>query len=128
MNAHGNCLCGKTEVKVKQLKKTVIACHCNMCRKQAAGPIFYSDAKKPQSYEFLDSSTVQIYNSSDWAERAFCSNCGTFLFTRYKKNGDTHFNIELFDEQKNEADFKLQIHVGDKANYYEFANETRKIN
>lgn len=126
MNGHGKCLCGKTEVEVKGLKKMVIACHCSMCRKQAAGPIFYSDAIKTDKYNFIESSAMKIYPSSDWAERAFCEECGTFLFTRYKETGKTHFNIELFDDIEG-LEFKLQIHTKDKPEYYDFKNKTRMV-
>ncbi|WP_440895258.1 GFA family protein [Amphibacillus sp. Q70] len=126
MEYQGKCLCGKTEVDVSGLKNTVIACHCGMCRKQAAGPIFYSDAVKKNNYSFSEASAVKIFASSDWAERAFCQECGTFLFTRYLKNGNTHFNIELFDGIE-ALDFKLQIHTKDKAAYYDFDNKTRMV-
>lgn len=120
----GKCLCGKTVVEITGLKNNMIACHCGRCRKQGAGPILYTDAVKEKKYNFLDISALKIYPSTDWAERAFCSECGTFLFTRYTKNGNTHFNIELFDELE-DLEFKLQIHTKDKPDYYDFKNKTR---
>lgn len=121
----GQCICGKIQVEVNNLKNTVIACHCSMCRKQAAGPIFYSDTVKATDYSFSKNSELTIYDSSDWAERGTCRECGTFLFTRYTENTNTHFNIELFNEMKKK--FALEIHVADKADYYEFSNTTRQV-
>lgn len=123
MENTGKCLCGITEVKVTNLKNHVIACHCGMCRRQAAGPIFYSEAVKRNDYSFSETSKLKLFSSSDWAERAFCEACGTFIFTRYHENGNTHFNIELF-EGIEKLNFKLQIHTNDKPDYYEFENKT----
>lgn len=112
----GQCLCGKTQVEVNNLKNNVIACHCSMCRKQAAGQIFYSDAVKSTDYSFSKKSELTIYDSSDWAERGTCRECGTFLFTRYKENANTHFNIELFDEL--ETTTLIEIHKQDEPDFY----------
>ena len=113
---NGKCLCGNTVLEVKELKGKVYVCHCGMCRKQAAGPIFYTDALKEGQYKFRESSTVSVYDSSNWAERGFCQSCGTFLFTRYKKDSTTHFNAELFDEM--EPTELVEIHKEEEPEFY----------
>lgn len=112
----GKCLCGDTQVEVKALKSSVIVCHCSMCVKQAAGPLFYSDAVKEKDYHFSETSEVSTYESSHHAERGFCGKCGTFVFMRYKKNTNTHFNIELFEEL--DKSILSEIHLKDKKGYY----------
>lgn len=112
----GHCLCGKTQVKADFMKEEIIVCHCSVCLKQAAGPIFYSNKLMMKDYQFTKTSEVTIFNSSAWAERGFCQSCGTFLFTRYKEDGSTYFNIELF-EDIDKTIFK-EIHLEDKRDYY----------
>jgi hypothetical protein len=112
----GKCLCGNTVLEVKELKGKGYLCHCGMCRKQAAGPIVYTDAYKEGEYQFGESSTVSVYDSSDWAERAFCQSCGTFMYLRYKKDNTIHFNAELFDEIG--LTEIIEIHKEDEPEFY----------
>lgn len=69
---------------------------------------------------------VQIYSSSDWAERGFCARCGTHLFYRLKKDAFYAVSIGLFDEGKNWP-FTLQVFVDDKPDNYDFSNVTRTM-
>ncbi len=112
----GSCLCGETQVEVQIMSGSVIVCHCSMCVKQAAGPLFYSDAVKEKDYHFSKTSEVYTYKSSHHAERGFCKKCGTFLFMRYNKNTNTHFNIELFEEL--DKSIVSEIHLKDKKECY----------
>lgn len=112
----GKCLCGKTQVTADFMKEQIIVCHCSMCLKQAAGPIFYSQRLLKKDYDFTDRSEVNTFDSSKEAERGFCQSCGTFLFMRYKKDTSTYFNIELFDEI--EKTISKEIHLKDKRDYY----------
>lgn len=114
--AKGSCLCGKTQVNTDFIKEQIIVCHCSMCIKQAAGPIFYSYRLQMKDYLFTETSEVSLFDSSEWAVRGFCQSCGTFLFTRYKKDNSTYFNIELFDEI--DKSIAKEIHVKDKRDYY----------
>lgn len=112
----GSCLCGKTQVNADFMKNEIIVCHCSMCLKQAAGPIFYSYGLSLADYRFTETSEVAIFASSENAERGFCQSCGTFLFMRYKKDTSTYFNIELFDEI--DKSLAKEIHLKDKKGYY----------
>lgn len=116
----GNCLCGKAQVTADFMKEKIIVCHCSMCLKQAAGPIFYSHKLLMTDYQFTKELPVAIFESSECAERGFCQSCGTFLFTRYKKDKSTYFNIELFDEI--DKTISKEIHLKDKRDYYSLAN------
>lgn len=49
---------------------------------------------------FKDESRIKIYDSSEWAERGFCVECGSGLFYRLKSNGMTILNIGLFDDKE----------------------------
>ena len=70
-----------------------------------------------------DATNLGVYRSSEWAERAFCKQCGTPLFYRLV-NQNLHFvSAEAFDDRNGYA-FKSQIFIDEKPPYYDFANKT----
>ncbi len=75
---------------------------------------------------FENESNVSIYNSSDWAERGFCKNCGSHLFYRLKENKQYFIPAGIF-ENTDEFIFDHQVFIDNKPDYYEFANETKNM-
>jgi len=69
---------------------------------------------------------ISVYNSSAWAERGFCSRCGTHLFYRMKQNNQYIVPAGLFDQSDN-FQFDQQIFIDEKPEYYEFANHTHNM-
>lgn len=65
------------------------------------------------------------YQSSDWAERGFCSSCGTHLFYHLLPNNEYILPAGLFQDQ----DFQLsnEIFIDEKPEFYEFSNQTTKL-
>ncbi len=47
---------------------------------------------------------ITVYDSSEWAERGFCSKCGTHLYYKLKESGQFIMTVGLFD---NEEGFKF---------------------
>ena len=122
--ARGQCLCGKVEVHVPSTTSKVAACHCNMCRKWSGGPLLGVDCEN--AIDIVGEEYVSVYESSEWAERAFCSQCGTHLFYKLKK--DNHYSVPagLFNADV-ELKFNLQIFTDEKPGYYEFSNKTMNM-
>ena len=71
----GKCLCGAVAFSASIAKPHVGACHCNMCRKWGSGPFMEVDCGTDVSYK--GGENISTFSSSDWAERGFCSKCGT---------------------------------------------------
>lgn len=69
---------------------------------------------------------VATYASSDWAERSFCSRCGTHLFYRLKSQGTHYVPVGLL-EGVDDLRFHMQIFVDRKPPNYAFANETARM-
>ena len=69
---------------------------------------------------------VAAYDSSAWAERGFCSKCGTHLFYRLKDTQQYVIPIGLLDGDP-EVLFDSQIFIDEKPGYYSFANETENM-
>lgn len=120
---HGHCLCGVVSVRTPVVTD-VEACHCGMCRRWGGGP-FLSVHIGPD-VEITGEEHITWFDSSEWAERGFCRHCGTHLF--YKVKLTRHYIVPagLFTDQS-VFEFKEQILVDRKPDYYEFANQTRML-
>lgn len=116
---NGQCLCGAVRITAPDARETS-ACHCGMCRRWGGGPLLVVHAGKEAS--FSGDEHITAYGSSEWAERAFCKECGTHLYYKLKSTDDYFIPAGLFDTQ----DFELasQIYIDKKPAYYDFANDT----
>jgi len=74
------CLCGGVEVHLSNLPNTVGVCHCAMCRRWTSGP--WMAVQAPGST--ISGDTLAVFSSSAFAERGFCSRCGTHILHRPK--------------------------------------------
>jgi hypothetical protein len=121
----GSCLCGAVKFSAPLKNEHVDACHCSQCRQWGGGP--FMNVMAAQAPVFEDDSQLGIYESSDWAERLFCKNCGSSLMWRMKSNPDmvaiAAFAVPLSDQ----ADFRLQVFTDSKPGFYAFANDTREM-
>ena len=82
MTATGRCLCGTVNFEAENVDTHVHGCHCSMCRNWSGGPVLAANAG---SVVFGGSEHIGRYDSSEWAERGFCSRCGSNLFYRLKE-------------------------------------------
>jgi hypothetical protein len=69
---------------------------------------------------------IRTFRSSDWAERAFCSVCGTHLYYRLLPTDDHILSVGLFQDGP-EFQFREQIFIDQKPGSYDFANDTSKL-
>ena len=118
----GHCLCGKVSITAKNAGRDVGACHCRMCRRWGGGPFMEIDCGADVDID--GEGTVSVFDSSEWAERGFCSNCGTHLFYRLKESGQHMVPVGLFEDSASLV-FKGQVFIDEKPDYYDFANETK---
>jgi hypothetical protein len=72
--------------------------------------------------EFKGTESIGVYSSSQWAERAFCKNCGTHLYYKLLATGEYFVPAGAFES----SDFELssQIYIDKKPSYYSFSNQT----
>ncbi len=85
VSGESTCLCGSVKIKIKNIRPKVLVCHCDMCRKWSGGPALALQCGTEVGMEGMEN--VHIFDSSAWAERGFCANCGTHLFYRIKDSG-----------------------------------------
>ena len=123
LNLEGKCLCGAVKLTATAKKPSVVACHCDMCRRWSAGPFM---ALNCQTVIFEGEENVNRIRSSDWAERGFCAQCGSNLFYHIVDSGDYQVAAGLFNDQSM-LRLSLQVFTDHKPAFYEFANETKMM-
>jgi hypothetical protein len=74
----GACLCKAVTFTADGVASQFSACHCGMCRRWNGGAPYFAVAVA--SVAFATSEHIGRYESSPWAERGFCTRCGTHLF------------------------------------------------
>ncbi len=121
---NGQCLCGAVSVTVESIDPKAGVCHCGMCRKWGGGPFIAVDCGT--AVNFKGEEHITAFQSSEWAERGFCNQCGTHLFYRLIKNQQYIMPADLFDGGP-ELKLDHEIFIDEKPEYYSFANETRKM-
>lgn len=120
----GQCLCGSIRISASSDSNSVGACHCKSCRRWGGGPFLEIDCG--QAVTIDGEEHLAVFDSSDWAERGFCRNCGSHLFYRLKESGQHMVPIGLFDDRDDLA-FTHQVFIDEKPLYYHFGNDTREM-
>jgi hypothetical protein len=69
---------------------------------------------------------VGVYDSSDWAERAFCKKCGSNLYYHIKGTDEYQISLGVFGNSIAPR-LTLQVFIDDKPDNYEFANKTKNL-
>ncbi|ANF56798.1 GFA family protein [Halotalea alkalilenta] len=124
MEYRGGCLCGAVQLYVMVDGHKVGACHCAMCRKWGGGPLLALENVLGLRLEGEEA--VSVYASSNWAERGFCSHCGTHLFYRLKDGGHYAVPVGLLEV---DDDWVLdeEIFIESQPPYYAFSNQTKRL-
>ncbi|TDR18454.1 GFA family protein [Marinicella litoralis] len=122
--SHGGCLCGAVTLLATTVKPMVGACHCNMCRKWVGGPFMAVDCGSEVG--FIGHEYIGRYASSEWAERGFCTQCGSALFYKLKESGQYMLAAGILDLE-NQLHFDHQVFIDEKPNYYCFSNKTKNM-
>lgn len=124
IGSKGSCICGAVSFTAGQMSKSVGACHCSTCRKWGGGPLLAVDCAT--DVDIAGSEHVGTYQSSDWAERGFCKQCGSHLFYKLKANGQYIMPVGLFDNG-DAFIFDHQVFIEEKPDYYCFSNQTKDM-
>jgi len=124
INLTGKCLCGAVRLTANTVDPKGGACHCGMCRRWGGGPFMATDCGTDILFEGEE--YIAIFNSSDWADRGFCKQCGSHLFYRLKENNQYYIPIGLFDDE-GQFVFESQVFIDKKPAYYSFAEKTKDM-
>ena len=120
----GQCLCGAVKFRATPKTADVGVCHCSMCRRISAGPFFAIDCGDALVFENEDK--LGVYNSSEWAERGFCKDCGSTILWRLKDRSINIVAVDLFDDLEG-LRLDHEVYIDEKPDYYRFAEKTTQL-
>jgi hypothetical protein len=100
-----------------------------MCRKWSGG-VYLGIEVAAQDFDLQGQDNLTVYTSSPWAERAFCSSCGSSIYYRVTAQGPHHGTYHVgMGTLDNVANITLdgEIFIDLKPDGYAFAGETQKM-
>ncbi|WP_417513447.1 GFA family protein [Minwuia sp.] len=123
----GHCLCGAVKFEITVSTPHFHACHCGMCRRWAGGPWMAVQCEGAPTYT-AGADAVGWYQGSKWAERGFCTKCGSSLFFRMASDPDllTAVAVEAFDDAS-EMELHQHIYIDAKPDRYDFADSVPRL-
>jgi len=128
MNKTGRCMCGAVAFTATDVPAQFGICHCEMCRRWT-GSALLGVSVPSDKVTWQGREHIATFQSSDWAERAWCSKCGTGLYYRVTEKNDwfgtTEIPLGLFDEPDG---FTLdhEIYIDMKPDCFAFVGEGHK--
>lgn len=128
LNRKAVCLCGKVAASLMLPNKEVHICHCNICRKWHGGPSLTISCD-PKSVVIHDpDKALKWFQSSDWAERGFCSHCGTGMFSKLLGDDPLYYGVSAALLDKQDGLFTGEhIFVDKKPPYYQFDDDCNQV-
>ncbi len=123
--ATGRCLCGGVRFAMAETP-AISVCHCETCRRWSGAPMM---AVHPEGGVDLQADgTLVWYRSSDWAERGFCSACGTSLFYRLAET-PSYISVSAgaLDDPGTIKAIGNHIFVDEKPAFYDFADAAPRL-
>lgn len=124
-NKTGGCLCGAVQFDVSGPLRDIVMCHCIQCQK-ASGHHAAATAAPNDNFTFTEDRGLTWYQSSDYAERGFCRECGSSLFWRMKGRDSLSVFVGCLD---GELDLPVLMHifVEGKKEYYKITDKIRQF-
>ncbi|QDA36817.1 GFA family protein (plasmid) [Paracoccus liaowanqingii] len=119
----GRCLCGSVRLVVQGTGDSIEVCHCSMCQRWSGGPLFCLHGLPEDAITITGEEHVSRYTSSEWAERAFCSRCGSNLWYHFVPGGTRALMAGLFTLQ-DDVKIGMQIFVDERQPWARLAAET----
>ena len=100
-----------------------------MCRKWSGG-VYLGLHVHAGGATFTGEERITVYRSSDWAERGFCSICGSSLFCRITApgphQGDLHFGLGTLDDPGG-ISLAEEIFIDEKPEGYAFEGNRKTM-
>jgi hypothetical protein len=124
----GQCLCGKVGFALTLQSQETHVCHCAICQKYHGGPAI-SLSCAPKTVVINDQEgLLKWFQSSEWAERGFCSRCGSAMFSKLLGDDPLYYGVSaaLLDKQ-DDLFTGEHIFVDKKPCYYQFDDDCKKL-
>ena len=125
----GGCLCGAVRFTAWLEGTHFGVCHCEMCRKWT-GSALMGITVPVENVVWHGKEHIAKRQSSAWAERAWCRECGSGLYYRVTVEGPMFGTVELpvgILDDANGLMMANEIYIDHKPDSYAFAGEGRNV-
>ncbi len=121
---NGHCLCKSVAFSV-DTPTHLDSCHCDTCRRWNGGPYIGMDFSP---ITLTSDKTLKWYRSSDWAERGFCSACGSSLFYRLLDDPEKYsICVGALENAPHDLAMTKEFFIDQKPNFYAFEGERERL-
>ena len=118
-----NCLCGGIQISVSGKVGPLVYCHCSRCQR-ASGTAFSANVNVRRQYWQYTSGAelVREFESSPGVYRAFCSNCGSPVYSRWDAEPEMlRLRLGLLEQDPGRRAL-AHFWVGSKAKWFEISD------
>lgn len=123
----GSCLCGKVAYTYSGSIEEIAMCHCSQCRKAQGGAFATNAPVETKDLEFSGREYIKEYQTSPLKVRAFCSNCGSPLYSaRSDLPGKARLRIGTVETEFT-CDKKYHIYAESKAVWHEISDDYQQF-
>ncbi len=123
----GSCLCNKVKIEVPDEFEYMGNCHCSECRKFTGSDYSSVGGLSSDKFSFTSGEEfVRIYGKSEETELAFCSLCGSSLFSRKLKTGKHNIRLGILDDIPTHKP-NFHIFTGSKAPWNEISDGLKQF-
>ena len=122
--AKAKCLCGAVSITANQINPNFTVCHCESCRGWGGAPFFAVQCGTDVVIEGCE--YIKLYESSAWASRGFCAECGSHLFYQLLESGAYNMPVGIFSDL-GPLEMTMQYFSDQRPEYYCFANQTEEM-
>ncbi len=117
-------MCGAVRFEARDVPSKCGACHCEMCRRWTGSALI---GVTVPTDSITWTGPVKTLQSSDWAERGFCPDCGTGLFFRVTMQGQwfgsTELPVGVFDDP-NGFEMTNEIYIDHKPDSFAYEGQS----
>lgn len=125
----GGCLCGAVRFSARLPGLTFGACHCAMCRRWT-GSALLGITVPEGDVEWQGADRIATRQTSGWAMRAWCRDCGSGLYFKVTDGGPYSGGVELpiglFDDA-NGLHMANEIYIDHKPDSFAYAGDGRTL-
>ena len=122
-------MCGAVRFTARLTTRKCGVCHCEMCRRWT-GSALVSVFVPVGNVDWQGRDAITVFQSSPWAERAFCNRCGTGLYYHVTADNEHAANltlpIGLFDDPDGFQMWR-EIYIDEKPDTFAYAGTGRTL-
>jgi hypothetical protein len=80
----GSCSCGSVQYQINGDIKSIVNCHCKLCRKMNGSAFSTYVAVLESDFELIQGN-LKTYQATALAQKSFCTDCGTPIYNTNPK-------------------------------------------